>query len=882
LLIIFTPEENREMKKSLIIFFVLLNLAVASASFQLANYSIQTSYGKGDSLKGWMNISISSEFVNSLISSNMDGSIKIIDLFRNSSQSFTCIPDDCLTNYAPSNPETQKSYTLNIGEEKIFGLVLNGIIDGVGDANFDVEGNNAPSCINPLEIDILNDDSVDFVSNTTTDDFSCRSEYEKGCFNSSSVLTEVGLGKTPFCEKIRLPPAEKFRLTTWLKKDDSSSNPDDNIKMVLYSSEGILKKSCDLPVPSSSGGNVYCDVTYSNKKSADYFVCVKAENQQLTKYKARRETVEPCGFYGAPTGSNAYNYDYDISAVGARYATSGKIKISGLKSYIQGYLTRFNNCTTGCTIPIKITSYASSMNIKISNLSLNYISGGAVTDNTLYDVSEENAKMSAAYSMLNLDKSNINITGSYGTKSFILELNGNNIFTKSINISDVISITSLNRYNVPAAVATKLVVNTEIPSGRNITRYAWNFGDESTEISTVNNSIKHAYPSIGIYTLSVTIEDNLGNIVSKSFDIEAVSPENFVNSTIQDYKIRLNNITNQIALLPAAYKSNIEKMINTSTIQDSVNSLEQEYLAAVSDDDYISIMTQLSNLKIPYSVRTTNKGIMPFFVEPGKINLANLKALGAGDFNSDEQESVAAWNQDNLNMNLDFNSISADYDEGTENLIWIYQLKLTNKNSYSGELYVVIEPDAEISNSKAVENGVGVSYSSLPSEIDFSSSASFNEIVIYLSPKESKLEYVKSSACVPDGVCDKENGENTSNCREDCKPWGWATFWIILVLIFGIAAYILLQWWYTVRYETYLFKNRNDVFNLMTSIKNARSQGIKDGEIKSKLKSAGWSGEKISYIFKKIDGKAIMPFAFINFARKKENRYPINNLRQGL
>jgi hypothetical protein len=90
------------------------------------------------------------------------------------------------------------------------------------------------------------------------------------------------------------------------------------------------------------------------------------------------------------------------------------------------------------------------------------------------------------------------------------------------------------------------------------------------------------------------------------------------------------------------------------------------------------------------------------------------------------------------------------------------------------------------------------------------------------------------------------------------------------LVFFALAVYVALQWWYKEKYEKYLFKNRNDLYNLMNFISNARSQGLQDKEIIGKLKASGWGGEQINYVFKKMAGKAIMPFDFLRLFKKTD------------
>ena len=76
-----------------------------------------------------------------------------------------------------------------------------------------------------------------------------------------------------------------------------------------------------------------------------------------------------------------------------------------------------------------------------------------------------------------------------------------------------------------------------------------------------------------------------------------------------------------------------------------------------------------------------------------------------------------------------------------------------------------------------------------------------------------------------------------------------------IVLFLGLLGYILLRWWYKKNYETHLFKDKKDIYNLMNFIKNARSRGMADGDVTKKLKKNGWEGGQIRYAFKKLKGE---------------------------
>jgi hypothetical protein len=127
---------------------------------------------------------------------------------------------------------------------------------------------------------------------------------------------------------------------------------------------------------------------------------------------------------------------------------------------------------------------------------------------------------------------------------------------------------------------------------------------------------------------------------------------------------------------------------------------------------------------------------------------------------------------------------------------------------------------------------------------------------MFISPKLNTLALEADiSPCNFNNVCEKDLGENSGNCRNDCKPVGKFIFYIILVFIFGVILYTAMQMWYKARYESYLFKDRKQLFNLVMFITNARARGMDDEKIKEMPKKQKWTNEKIIYALKKSRGE---------------------------
>ena len=104
---------------------------------------------------------------------------------------------------------------------------------------------------------------------------------------------------------------------------------------------------------------------------------------------------------------------------------------------------------------------------------------------------------------------------------------------------------------------------------------------------------------------------------------------------------------------------------------------------------------------------------------------------------------------------------------------------------------------------------------------------------------------------------------------------------LVFVLLVAIAVYAWLQAWYKKKYESYLFKNKNNFYNLINYFHNSKSKGWTDGEIVSKLKKAGWKSEQINYIMKKYAGKETgMAEISIDKILGKNKRKPLEPGRQ--
>ncbi len=880
----------------LIIIALTCFMPFVSASFQVGNLSndLKSSYSPSEKISGWVNISFQNELAANLLSGSavFSGSIDLKSFLDKNGANYTCIPKDCNKEYDISNAETSKSFSLPYGGEKTLALVLNGNIDEVTNLSFDISVSNDPSCIRPLKIDILDDDLIDWSFGNLTTNYQCtyqgKGEAGRGCYSSPGA-EEVKIGLNKYCERIGLTENKKFEIGAWLRGNDSTTWATGLLVMRLYDLDGNELASCNLTKPPVSGEEKSCAVEHDNKMLKDFYVCVDVKED--TEYRIRRENTEPCGFYGAIT--DTYNYDYSIFARAAVFSGSEKINFNQqiydsdnaniLASDVSDYISsRYNkNCTNNCTVPVKFSA-GIDVSVTVSNIKLDYKEGGSsVTDNKIYSTATISPKISSDFTKLELSHANITAPKTYGNYTFILYLDNEGILNRKINVEKVPVINSITPLILPASKPTKFIADVYSPLNRSIISYNWDFGDGTTE-TTTENTIMHTYDSIENFTLTLGVVDDGNYAASRQFNVMVVSPKDAVNSTINIYKIRIDRITSQLASMPW-YNSLIETSLGVDDLKSGVISLERKFLSATGDSEYMKIMESLSAIEVPYSINKTGYGEIPFFLNANNINPSYLYDMGAGSYKEEDKESyregIAAWSRDNLNMKITYEYVSAYYDDKIKELLGDFNLEVKTGKQADKDFYVIINSkDIKFSSidykTREFEDATGITFDNIADRnIEFAvfGGMPIDNLIAYVSPEFSQIQTEKVAPCNFNGDC--ESGENWKNCRSDCKPVGWFIFWIFIIILGAAGAYILLQLWYKNKYESYLFKNKSELYNIINFIRNAKSRGMAEKDIRNNLKKAGWANEQIWYAIRKSEGKSVMLFDFLKlFARLKKEK----------
>ncbi len=863
---------NRVLFISLTITLVLLFSNLISAEFTLGNssYEVQEVYGTSKPIKGWINLSLESEPSDSLLTA-FESSITLVDFLENNSISYECFPLDCSSTYSKKTQELSSgNFTLFQGQKKLIGVEIIGNVDKVNNLAFNIKTSSQESCSIPLKVDVLKDNLIEWKYIETTQE-NCNSEEPFGCFQKPQGL--INVSNTNYCEEITIPPTKAVRLGAILEGQGTAG--------FVLSIDG---EPCSSLINKS--GEISCIVEFDEPLSISTTaeICLRAEAGSEDKYKIGYEDDEPiCGYRG--TEDDKKFYDFNIFAKPQMYSEIketisfnkqliGEDEATTLNNNILDYIdSKYdNNCTEGCIIPINFLTGAN-QNLFISNLSLEY----EVTDDLqpkfitkFYELENTPALITTDLKKLDLEKANLLTPSTTGTKELILKLNNEKLFEKEINIKNIPEILAILPSNPPALVSTTFVVIMENKDS-NLT-YTWDFGDNNLEQTTSSNLIKHTYTKIGSYTLKLTIKGSFGES-TQLFNINAIAPSDAINQTIIEYKENLKELKRTINNLPIAVRNEIEKVIDVDSLEKSVLKKEEEYKESFTDEEFIKVMTELLSLNIPQSL---GKGLVikptDFFQSQEQIRLDDLVFLDIGEVDlekgvSEYYNAMNNWIIENIDASFELETYMFNYkNQPSEPILTQVKLSLIPKKDIE-ELYILINGNpAKIKistdlNDKDIEETSKVIIlkeliDGETREIEFiyPGKVDLDTLPFYLTPELDNLDLsFTPDACNNNGKC--ESGETTKNCRNDCKPWKLAFFYLLILLIITFIVYIILQEWYKRKYEDHLFKDKNQLFNLINFIQITENQGFNKDRVFSQLQKRGWKKEQLIYAWKKYKGQ---------------------------
>jgi len=872
---------NKIKKRSLalIIIFGVLVMSLASASVEFGNVSheIQSKYSPGEILKGWINISLNEESSGSLVKGFNDETgildfIKANDINCYLSEECSCSPVDCEAGYLTKG-SSGSSKTLDMGnvDSKIIGFQINKNVSDITEFEFSVSTNAMSSCVFPVVIDLLDDGDFEYIASEASSDV-CSFEKNYGCFEDDKIAGKTRIETVHLCQKIIVPAKKGYRIGAKVSGEGVAH---------LYMT--FNEETCSLTVDGE--GEYECDIILDERLESEEeaIVCIYAADVSGEgEYNISYEDNEPCGYVGDDSDEEKH-HDFEVFVMPLKYDAPEDFKFDDglfeeersfseeIMSYI---LDKYDAiCDSGCVIPVKIYS-GINQDLEISDLKVGYEVGGLgqspITD--FYKIEKKDSLVSSDFLKLDLEKAKIKTPLIIGNNSLVLDI-GNKSITERIFVSDSLQIADILPHETALLVPTKFVALFDVDKNDTYF-YSWDFGDGSFQ-TTQESEVEHTYSEIKTYILTLNVTTGLETWVgSKSVVINVRDPYNVINKTLKDYKKRLADVENEINKLEPWIQDKIKRAENIDELKTSVNALEKKYKDVFSDetDKLVDIMKKLVALEIPYKL-DTSLVINPirFVQSEDVLDVSVLEKFNAGNVeegrsNEDYYKSINNWINSNLDITIESKTYSFNYKDGSSRDLFSHVKLVLKPLKDIDELFMIVKGDPLETkfkadyNEKDVDLNSGIEFSELISgeekNVEFlhPEKVEFLNPPVYVSPNFKKLEFgVDIGPCNNNGVCEK--GENRKNCKRDCKPWNLTLILLGILFFIAFVVYIILQEWYKRYYESHLFKDKNQLFNLITFMSNCCNQKISKSEIFNKLRVMGWSKAQLDYAWKKLHGK---------------------------
>jgi hypothetical protein len=855
----------------MILIFGIFILSFVSADFEKGNSShlIITQYSPSERISGWINISLDKESADSLFIDSNDNQIKLLDIIKkNINFNYSCSSKNCTSEYtSQDSPEYSMNFTLSPGEEKLIGIKIGGNVTSIDSLKLIVNSNANASCYSQIGIDILNDGSIEYINQEKSlASTSCDVLLSKGCFEEgSSSEHQYSIAKSPkrHCQNITFYPSPAFKIGAWV------NNPEEvyekiTVSVHLLNMTKISGAECDLP-PINGYGTYSCDINYPITEKTQYFVCISSNTTESDMFlKGYGDEDSGCGFYytgsgGAPSESVMAFY---IFSQGLGFDPVEEINISAsetvknkIKKYIPNSYGSYNCGNENCIIPIAIKSQAN-QDIELKNLELKYTSSTFGTEiiKQMYSIQETPTKISAGFQKMSIDYGNFTAPEEIGKGLFELSLNGEEIFSEEVNVRDFPVINSLNPLTFPSIIPLYFTVS--VTSSKNIVEYSWDFNDSTPIKKTTSNRTEHAFSKSKNYYITVKAEDSDGLVGLKTFSVLATIPKEEIGNELEKKRVLLNKTKKEISAFDLFPRTELTSILEIAVLEDKIKALQKEYSLSSNNEnyDYTSLAANISMIKIPELIEITNRYLsLPLYSNLNQIDLEILKSVG-GDIGYDEEnkdeyiKAIPQWQVENIITTIDMEGYSGLIEGIEEHILSIFKINIEN-NYQEGPVYLFIKKmenlkfNGEEDNTKETsgdyyhwELNKGVN------EIEFSTSERFTyeTIPLFVSPELSVL--------APSGP-----PEPTQN--KILRRIGLILLALFILFLVALIIYTILSVWYKRKYENYLFKNRNDLYNLISYVHISNKSGEDEETARSNLKKYGWTGEQITYVIKKYSGK---------------------------
>lgn len=857
---------------------ILLLASFVSASIQINGVDVKSTYSPNEKLQGKINLTLKEFMVDTNLVSSEGDSISLKEFLDANGAKYKCDPEDCSSSYKTISTGTEeKILQIKDDEKKYIGFFLKGPELGFSGFSFNLSSDFQNGILLPLKILFFEDEQWEF--SAFSNSFSAK---YYGCYDDSKSFAKALIQSVSYCETISLTKTNLVKLGAKVEKLDSKE-----LTMTIYSEdENHEFGSCKYdPIKAED-----CEIKFQKDQLLEegkYSLCVSSS--QPSKYKIFEENSgQTCGFiYGRKDTTS--NRDYAIFASTAVYNDSSSlsskdIPFKSVASGAENIIERKygGDCSGGCIFPLEIEGV--SQNLKLYNLSLYYFdNNGDFEEKNIYDLKVVPATVDFEGTLdFKFTKFNVSRSGDYS-----VSLGEKELFKKSLTKILAPQILSITPLTAPAKFSTEFSASVNFVGSGNEIVYSWIFGDGSKEDTKINKVI-HSYNTTKKYNITLTVSTK--TLSSKNiFEIEVVNPKDAILKMINEKNTSLNKFSASIKNLPTWYGQEIRKITKVDEYISRINKINTSSEILNNESLYPKIIEELYSIKEPTELVVFREKII-LTDDTSKIDPNAVLTKETSKNLASYRNLILDWQENNIDSTIFVERYSFKDSGQKENYILsVYDADV--RSFYSEESYLVINSkDLFFENKKAVikKDSSVLTLGSSKREIIKFYSTSPDEISLFASPNldNAVLSVNIDTSCNYNLVCEKNLGESFGSCRSDCKPTTKIVIVSIVIFLFVLVLYTLIQLWYVLRYENYLFEDRSKLYNLMMFIANAKARGQGEEEIYKQLKKVGWSGERISYAINKSNGKRtglpeIIPVTLIgNYIRNRSAKKNIATLPQ--
>ncbi len=876
------------MKKegALLVFIVLIASLALVSSYQInvTNVSLKQNYSLGETLSGEFFLRLRDINPEYDLKTNLGHSISLKDFLKNNSKALDCESFNCVDRYA-TNSSGYNSGVLRREVTYGFKLIGSERIDSISNIKFNLTLNFPEQNQIPVSLQFF-EYATPWTYQEPSENYTRYTSY--GCFNPlSSSEPSVVLGEDQICERIVDMPSTKRAL---LGINYTLNLGDQGTPTVYMSLHKIGNSAYDSECNFTAVTDNSCIVNYEEAiPSGDYYVCArKGQHGDLIKLYTQQNAVS-CG--STPRGS-ASSLDYSVLIRLPTYRAesnkvveidlenleSGQNILGGASNYLNKYYQK--NCSSGCVLPLFMSGIANQ--VIISNIGFNYMMGNnEMQENKIYNITK--IQTTANFEgIVNLEKAGFLVDFvEEKNLSVYLSKGGTRIqlFNGSVRVSSgTMVIKYISPINLPAGVPT--IISADVFSATPISSYQWVFGDGTTSTTNTNSVIK-TYNNISTFGLTLKVTDNSGNMISKNFTINSITPRNYLNKTIEQKSEDLDSFRGDVELLSIPLKDKIKQRLNLDGIQTSIDSISSQMRTSTTDQQFLDLAISLGEIDVPQKIWVEESITDSFITNPSDIDLTVLSAIAKKKLTDTKyKELISSWEISNVIGTKEKIVVALVDSKGVKKTFAIvYDISVKTEES---ETNLIIQGASGFESTTSFqEAGTAKTVSLNAGEEKKIQIISFesNPAIIYVSPDPKSIDVVKGiSPCNNNMVCEKSLGEDYKNCRSDCRPWPRIIWMLIVVTILAIIAYTFVQIQFKKNYERHLFKSDRELQNLIESIRNSQENKVPEKEIIDKLIKTGWSREQVMYALKKSRGEKTRPYELIpidriiNSFNKKQNK----------